>query len=78
MLEHSKCRFLKSVSDSPEFAGIQYISSYSFKTQTSQTSDITSRKEEIIAHFDNGVIKKGKKSYELGIDGQLFMNDLYL
>lgn len=76
--KNSEYRFLKSVGDSPEFIGVRLIPSYSFKTQASQESDRTNQKEEIIAHFDNGVIKNGRRVYELGIDGQLFMNDLYL
>lgn len=78
MLKNSECRFLKSVSDSPEFDGVRLILSYSFKTQPAQETAKIEPKEEIIAHFDNGVIKKGKKVCELGIDGQLFMNDLCL
>lgn len=78
MEKNAETRFLKSVSDSPEFAGVRMISSYSFKTQVSQESDRTKQREEIIAHFDNGVTKSGRKVHELGIDGQLFMNDLYL
>jgi len=76
MLKNSKSRFLKSVGDSPEFAGVQRIALYSFKTKVSQESDGVKQSEEIIAHFDNGVIKNGRRTYELGIDGQLFMNDL--
>lgn len=70
----SEERFLKSIGESPEFEGVQFISSYSFKKQTSQESD----REEVIAHFDNGVVQRGRRVYELGIEGQLFMNDLYL
>lgn len=78
MQNHSESRFLKSVGDSPEFVGVRFIPSYSFKKQNSQESDRTKQREEIIAHFDNGAIKNGRRVYELGIDGQLFMNDLYL
>lgn len=78
MQKNSECRFLKSVGDSPEFIGVRLIPSYSFTTQASQESDRTKQREEIVVHFDNGVIKKGRRIYELGIDGQLFMNDLYL
>lgn len=70
-------RFSKSVGDSPEFEGVRMIPSYSFKTQTSQESDRVKKREEVIACFDNGVIKSGRRIYEFGIDGQLFMSDLY-
>lgn len=76
MQKNAEIRFLKSVGDSPEFAGVRIIPSYSFKTQTSQESDRVQQREEIIAYFDNGVIKRGRRIYELGIDGQVFMNDL--
>lgn len=78
MEENSKHRFLKSIGDNPEFMGVRFIPSYSFKTQASQESNRTNQREEITAHFDNGMTKKGRRIYELGIDGQLFMNDLYL
>lgn len=77
MQKNAEIRFLKSVGDSPEFAGVRMIPLYSFKTQASQESDKVKQREEIIAHFDNGVIKNGRRIYQLGIDGQLFMNDLY-
>lgn len=77
MQKNAETRFLKSVGDDPEFTGVRIIPSYSFKTQASQESDKVKQREEIIAHFDNGVIKNGRRTYELGIDGQLFMNDLY-
>lgn len=78
MQKNSESRFLKSVGESPEFIGVQLIPSYSFKTQASQESDRTKQGEEIIVHFDNGVTKNGRRVYEPGIDGQLFMNDLCL
>lgn len=78
MQENSECRFQKSVGNVPEFAGIRRICSYSFKQEAAQESDRTKQREEVTAHFDNGVIKNGKRIYELGIDGQLFMNDLFL
>ncbi len=78
MEKNSECRFLKSVGDSPEFLGVRLIPAYSFKPEGSQEPNRTKQREEIIAHFDNGVIKNGRLVYELGIDGQLFMNDLFL
>jgi D-amino-acid oxidase len=77
MQKNAEDRFLKSVGDSPEFEGVRIIPSYSFKAQSSQESDRVKKREEVIAYFDNGVIKSGRRTYELGIDGQLFMNDLY-
>ncbi|MFN0064692.1 MAG: FAD-dependent oxidoreductase [Chlamydiales bacterium] len=78
MQKNSECRFLKSIGEFPEFIGVRLIPSYSFENQASPVSDREKQKEEIIAHFDNGVTKNGRRVYELGIDGQLFMNDLYL
>lgn len=73
----SEYRFLNSVGEAPEFAGIGLIPSYSFKIQAPHESDEATQGEEIIAHFDNGTTKKGRRVYRLGIDGHLFMNDLY-
>ncbi|MFN0065856.1 MAG: FAD-dependent oxidoreductase [Chlamydiales bacterium] len=77
MEKNAEIRFLKSVGDSPEFVGVRIIPSYRFKTQASQESDKVKQGEKIIAHFDNGVIKSGIRTYKIGIDGKLFMNDLY-
>lgn len=78
MQKNAEARFLNSVKDSPEFAGIGIRPSYSFSKNASQESDRTKHREEIIAHFDNGVIKRGRRMDELWIDGQLFMDDLFL
>ncbi len=77
MQKNAENRFSKSVGHSPEFAGVRIIPSYSFKTPASQESDRFKRGEEIIASFDNGVIKSGRRIDQLGIDGQLFMDDLH-
>lgn len=77
MLATSESRFLKSTTELPEFAGVKFICSYGFKNENLQESTAPKYKgEEVIVHFDNGVIKNGRKSYELGIDGQLFIQDL--
>lgn len=77
MQKNAENRFLKSVGDDPEFGGVRIIPSYCFKKEGLEESDRIKQREEVIAHFDNGVIKKGRRIYEIGIDGQLFMNDLY-
>lgn len=78
MLEISEQRFLKSTSDFPEFAGVRLICSYSFKTPSPQEAvKARDKGEEVIVHFDNGVIKNGKRIYELGMEGNLFIEDLY-
>lgn len=77
MLEVSEDRFLKSTGDIPEFAGIRFICSYSFNARGTQESMRTREREEIIAHFDNGTVKKGRRIDELGIEGKLFIEDLY-
>jgi hypothetical protein len=76
MLETSESRFLKSTDADHEFAGVRFISCYSFKPQNAQSSGSKTQKEEVIVHFDNGVTKNGKRSSLLAIDGQQFMNDL--
>jgi hypothetical protein len=79
MLETSEHRFLKSIGDFPEFAGVRLICAYRFKTQSSQEAILPKREgeEEVIVHLDNGVVKNGRRIYELGIDGKLFIEDLH-
>ncbi len=78
MLATSEKRFLNSIGDHPEFAGVRFIESYSFKTTISEEAIKTKhRGEEVIVHLDNGVVKTGRKVHELGIDGKLFVEDLF-
>lgn len=78
MLEVSEKRFSKSLGSRPEFAGIKLMSSYSFKKDSSQEAIKTKhRGDQVIVHFDNGIIKNGRRTYEIAIDGKLFMEDLY-
>ncbi len=78
MLDTSEKRFLNSIGDHPEFAGVRLIASYSFKTTASEEAIKTKhRGEEVIVHLDNGVIKTGRKIHEIGIDGKLFIEDLF-
>ncbi len=78
MLETAHKRFSMSTGAEPEFAGVRFIDSYSFKTSSGLEAIKTkNRGEEVIAHFDNGVVKTGRKYQELAIDGKLFMEDLY-
>ncbi len=78
MLDTSQKRFLDSTGDHPQFAGVRFIESYSFKTATSQEAIKTKhRGEEVVVHLDNGVTKTGRKIHELSIDGKLFVEDLY-
>lgn len=72
MLEFSNYRLLRSTGSSPEFAGVYPILSYRFKEQTSEESQ-----QDISVHFDNGVTKSGRKFQEIGMEGQLFIDDLY-
>ncbi|MBJ7449549.1 MAG: FAD-binding oxidoreductase [Parachlamydiales bacterium] len=77
-LEAAEQRFLNSIGAEPEFAGVSIISSYSFKTNSTQEALKTKhRGEEVVVHFDNGITKNGRRIYELAIDGKLFMEDLY-
>lgn len=77
MLKNSESRFLKSADNAPEFAGVRMIASYSFKSQLGEESPSKQEREEVIVHFDNGVTKRGRRIYELSIEGQVFMKDLY-
>ncbi len=75
MLATSRKRFLRSAKDTPEFAGIRFMASYNFKTTPWQEAD--DEREEVIAHFDNGTVKSGRRVYELAIDGKIFIEDLF-
>lgn len=70
-------RFLKSTGNDPEFAGVRLMSYYVLTPSNSQEVKITNPAEEVIVHFDNGTIKKGRKISRVGLDGKLFMEDLY-
>lgn len=76
MEKNAAARFSKSLGENPEFAGVKIIPCYSFKRRVTAYKDAKER-EEIIAHFDNGVIKEGKRKYEMHMDGQVFINDLF-
>jgi hypothetical protein len=78
MLEISRDRLLKSCGNDPEFSGVHTIASYSFKIGSSDEA-IKSKQlgDEVVVHFDNGVVKHGKRVHELGIQGNLFMEDLF-
>lgn len=78
MLETSRRRLLDSIRDRPQFAGVRIVASYSFKTGISQEAIKTKHQgEEVVVHFDSGVVKAGRKIDEIGIDGKLFVEDLY-
>lgn len=78
LLDIAEQRFLKSSCDSPEFEGVTFMYSYNFLAQNSKPSVIAKHEgEEVIVHFDNGVIKKGRKDYQLAIEGRLFIEDLF-
>lgn len=74
MLATSRKRFLRSTNAPPEFAGIRFMALYNFKTTPWQEDD---GREEVIAHFDNGIVKAGRRVYELVIDGKIFIQDLF-
>ena len=76
MLEVSEQRFLKSTGDHPEFSGVKTIWYYRLIADTSQNT-IDPTRESVVVHLDNGLIKNGQRIRRLGIDGKLFMEDLY-
>lgn len=69
--------------ENPEFSGVKYLKDYRF--EVASAADAVSSKfkgigmdEKIVrVHFDNGIVKVGKQIHELGLDGKLFMEDLY-
>lgn len=71
MLEIAERRFLKSTSDDPEFLGVKLMRYYRIIKGNPQKCD------DVLVHFDNGLIKNCRTSYRLGIDGNLFMEDLH-
>lgn len=77
LLEIAEKRFLKSTGSDPEFAGVRLMSYYVLTPSNSQGVKITNPAEEVIVHFDNGTIKNGRKISRVGLDGKLFMEDLY-
>jgi D-amino-acid oxidase len=78
LLEASEQRFLACTGNQPQFAGVHFINSYSFKSNSSAEAIKTKhRGEEVIVHFDNGTVKNGRKIYEIAIDGKLFIADLF-
>lgn len=78
LLKTSEKRFMKSVGENPEFAGIRMICTYGIEYESSNVAiNSHAQGEEIIIHFDNGVTKKGRRDFEIGMDGQIFMNDLF-
>lgn len=77
MLEIAEKRFLKSTGNDPEFAGVRLMNYYVLAPSNSQDIKMTNPAEEVIVHFDNGIIKNGRKIHRVGLDGKLFMEDLY-
>ncbi len=68
LLETSEIRFLKSTTDTPEFAGVKLITAYSCRQKKAG--------DEVILHFDNGTIKNCQRVYEVGLNGKFFLEDL--
>lgn len=73
LLESSEKRFLKSACQNPEFAGVRFIHSYRLLTAQEEVKG----GEEVVVHFDNGVSKRARRKKVLGLDGKLFMEDLF-
>ncbi len=72
MLDEAELRFLKSANTDPEFAGVRLIKYYRL-VEANQKA----RGDEVSIHFDNGLIKNAFCTTRLGIDGKVFMEDLY-
>lgn len=76
MLAIAEQRFLKSTGPHPEFAGVKLREYYRLTTDNPQAVKTMHQGEEVIFHFDNGLIKNGLRSTRLAIEGKLFMDDL--
>lgn len=77
MLKVAEERFFKSVSGTPEFEGVKVMPYYKLINGSHHDAINTTAGEEVVVHFDNGLIKNGYRAYKLGIDGRLFMESLY-
>ncbi len=78
LLEIAEQRFLRSTGNDPEFDGVRLMSYYILTPSNSQeVIHPINPAEEVVVHFDNGTIKSGRKLYRVGIDGKLFMEDLF-
>lgn len=60
-------RFLKSLGQNPEFEGVRMIDYYRLESPDSN----------VILHLDNGLIVKAKKTPRIGLEGKLYMEDLF-
>lgn len=72
MLNTSEQRFISCLSKPHKFAGVRFIEAYSLLTSAS-----TLVWEDVVIHFDNGLVKEGGRRRMIGIDGKVFMEDLY-
>jgi D-amino-acid oxidase len=82
ILDISDRRFRASASsESPEFAGVRILTGYDFKKADSGSNGkfqaSSSQHKLVRVHFDNGITKIGKQNRQLGLDGKIFMDDLY-
>ncbi len=85
IVDNSKARWSESLSEKPEFAGVRIIEALFSYQATSSASSVPKKTsplepdkaiEEVIVHFDNGVQKIVQRTFEFGIDGKLFLEDL--
>lgn len=85
ILDTSTHRFQTCLlSDNPEFAGVRLLTAYTFKADTDVVNEASKmfqhsheHEETVRVHFDNGIVKIGKRKQVLGLDGKLFMEDLF-
>lgn len=83
ILKASMQRFqLSATSSNPEFSGIKYLTDYRFESPTSDAlsskfKGLSTDEKMVRVHFDNGIIKTARQIRELGLDGKLFIEDLY-
>lgn len=70
-------RFLESTGDHPEFSGVRIIAHYRLPAEANQETRSANQGDEVIVHFDNGVIKHCRRFYRLALEGKVFMEDLF-
>ena len=66
----------------PEFAGAKFLFDYWFEdklpaAEPEKFKKVLTEEKLVRVHFDNGISKIGKQIRELGLEGKLFINDLY-
>lgn len=73
ILKTAEERLSRSVQNNPEFEGVKNIYGYVLTDDTQNYS----QGDAVTLYFDNGIIKKAQRVKRIGLDGKLFMDDLF-